>query len=53
MWIQFPDKETFLDEEQIVYGYLADSEGEDEVIIYCAKRTGSETTAEKPEYSDQ
>ena len=37
MWIQFPDKETFLDEEQIVYGYLADSEGEDEVIIYCAK----------------
>ncbi len=53
LWIQFPDKETFLDEEQIVYGYLADSEGEDEVIIYCAKRTGSETTAEKPEYSDQ
>ena len=37
LWIQFPDKETFLDEEQIVYGYLADSEGEDEVIIYCAK----------------
>ena len=33
LWIQFPDKETFLDEEQIVYGYLADSEGEDEVII--------------------
>ena len=37
LWIQFPDKETFLDEEQIVYGYLADSEGEDEGIIYCAK----------------
>ena len=36
LWIQFPDKETFLDEVQIVYGYLADSEGEDEVIIYCA-----------------
>ena len=37
LWIQFPDKATFLDEEQIVYGYLADSDGDDEVIIYCAK----------------
>ena len=37
LWIQFPDKATFLDEEQIVYGYLADSDGEDEVMIYCAK----------------
>ncbi len=37
LWLQFPDKETYLDEEQIVYGYLADSEGEDEVVIYCAK----------------
>ena len=37
LWIQFPDKETFIGEEQIVYGYLADSEGEDEVVIYCAK----------------
>ena len=37
LWIQFPDKVTFLDEEQIVYGYLADSDGDDEVMIYCAK----------------
>lgn len=37
LWIQFPDKETFLDHEQIVYGYLADSDGNDEVVIYCAK----------------
>ena len=37
LWIRFPDKAAFLDEEQIVYGYLADSEGEDEVVIYCAK----------------
>ena len=37
LWIQFPDKKTYLDEEQIVYGYLADSEGDDEVVIYCAK----------------
>ena len=37
LWIQFPDKATFLDEEQIVYGFLADSDGDDEVMIYCAK----------------
>ena len=37
LWIQFPDKETFLDQEQIVYGYLVDSDGNDEVVIYCAK----------------
>ena len=37
LWIQFPDKATFLNEEQIVYGYLADSDGDDEVMIYCAK----------------
>ena len=37
LWIQFPDKGTYLDEEQIVNGYLADSEGDDEVVIYCAK----------------
>ena len=37
LWLQFPDKETFIEEEQIVYGYLADSEGDDEVVIYCAK----------------
>ena len=37
LWIQFPDKETFLDQEQIVYGYLADSDGNDEVVIDGAK----------------
>lgn len=35
LWLQFPDKAAFLEKEQIVYGYLADSEGEDEVVIYC------------------
>ena len=35
LWIQFPDKADYLKNEQIVYRYLADSEGEDEVIIYC------------------
>ena len=37
LWIQFPDKASYMDEEEIVYGYLADSEGDDEVIIYCTK----------------
>ena len=37
LWIQFPDKETYLEEEAITYGYLADSEGNDEVVIYCEK----------------
>ena len=35
LWIQFPDKADYLANEQIVYGYLADSEGDDEVVIYC------------------
>ncbi|SHK20859.1 DNA polymerase III subunit alpha [Hespellia stercorisuis] len=35
LWIQFPDKDRFLKEEQILYGYLADSDGNDEVVIYC------------------
>ena len=35
LWIQFPNKAAFLSEEQILYGYLADSEGNDEVVIYC------------------
>ena len=37
LWIQFPDKETYLEEEAITYGYLADSEGNDEVMTYCEK----------------
>ena len=37
LWIQFPDKETYLEEEAVTYGYLADSEGNDEVVIYCEK----------------
>ncbi len=35
LWIQFPDKADYLANEQIMYGYLADSEGDDEVVIYC------------------
>lgn len=35
LWIQFPSKAAFAEEEQVVYGYLADSEGDDEVVVYC------------------
>ena len=35
--MQFSDKEDFLRNEHILYGYLADSEGDDEVVIYCQK----------------
>lgn len=35
LWIQFPNKADYLENEQIVYGYLADSEGDDTVVIYC------------------
>ena len=37
LWIQFPDKADYLENEPIVFGYLADSEGDDEVVIYCQK----------------
>ncbi len=37
LWIQFPDKASYLEQEAIVFGYLADSEGDDEVVIYCQK----------------
>ena len=35
LWLQFPNKADYLAKEQIIFGYLADSDGEDEVIIYC------------------
>ncbi len=35
LWLQFPDKADYLANEQIIFGYLADSDGEDEVVIYC------------------
>ena len=37
LWVQFSDKEDFLRNEHILYGYLADSEGDDEVVNYCQK----------------
>ena len=35
LWLQFPNKEDYLKNEEILYGYLADSEGNDEVVVYC------------------
>ena len=35
LWIQFPDKADYLEQEQTLFGHLKDSDGEDEVVIYC------------------
>ena len=37
LWIQYPDKETFLQEELLLYSMLHMSEGQDKVFIYCKK----------------
>lgn len=37
LWIQFSDKETFLEGEQKLYDLLADSDGKDPVVVYCQK----------------
>ena len=35
LWIQFADKNTFLREEEELYKILAESEGDNEIVIYC------------------
>lgn len=35
LWIQYPDKASFLQEEQLLYSMLHMSEGEQKVFIYC------------------
>ena len=35
LWIQYPDKDSFLKEEMLVYSMLHMSEGNDKVKIYC------------------
>ncbi len=37
LWIQFPDIDAFHKEEQTLYEMLKFSEGNDRVVIYCAK----------------
>ncbi len=53
LWIQFPDKASYLDDDQIVYGYLADSEGDDEVVIYCSKERAVKRLPKNQKYSDK
>jgi DNA polymerase-3 subunit alpha len=40
LWIQFPDIPSFQVEEAKVLELLKDSEGSDQVVIYCAKEKG-------------
>ena len=35
LWIQYPDKGSFLQEEQLLYSMLHMSEGDQKVFIYC------------------
>ena len=35
LWLQFPSKEEYLNNAEILNGYLADSDGLDTVVIYC------------------
>lgn len=35
LWLQFPDKASYQENEQAVYEQLKDSEGDDQVVIYC------------------
>ena len=37
LWLQYPDKEAYLGQEQKLFEMLADSDGEDTVVIYCKK----------------
>lgn len=37
LWIQFPDKESFLAAEQELYALLAPWDGKDTVVIFCRK----------------
>lgn len=36
LWLQFPDKHTFEEKEQELYGLLRDSDGKDAVVIYIS-----------------
>lgn len=35
LWIQYPDKQTFLQQEEFLYDMLKESEGSHEVVVYC------------------
>lgn len=35
LWVQFPDKNTFLEGEEMLYELIKDSDGKDPVVVYC------------------
>jgi len=35
LWLQYPDKDGFMQDEQTLYGIINDLEGSDSVVIYC------------------
>ena len=37
LWLQYTDKDTFLAQEQMLYDLIGNSDGRDEVVIYCKK----------------
>ena len=37
LWLQYADKDTFLTQEQMLYDLIGNSDGRDEVVIYCKK----------------
>ena len=37
LWVQFENKDAYMQEESNFLQLISDSEGEDEVVIYCAK----------------
>ena len=37
LWLQYPDKETYLAQEKELFELLNSSEGQDAVIVYCRK----------------
>ena len=37
LWLQYADKDTFLAQEKMLYDLIGNSDGRDEVVIYCKK----------------
>ena len=37
LWLQYPDKDTYLGQEGELFDVLRDSDGQDTVVIYCRK----------------
>ena len=53
LWLQYPDKETYLRQEGMLQDILKVSEGMDEVIIYAKKKKAVKTPAKRLECVQQ